>query len=599
MLEETRKKGASSFIIVLFGILLLLFITNFGAQSQGGCSGGATIPMNVGASKVTQAAYQFAYLANEQQGGDETAQRLSALGSLVRRELLALEGERRGLMVSDTLLDKAIVDGWLFLGGERISAKNATHDKVNEEYFFNKEKFTAWASSVFRTSVAGYKQQQRRELLAFMAAQLLKQEVVVTRDEALAAWIDQNTSATIDAVVFSTRDARSALKLSEADALKWADANDAKLREVFEARTALYKGMPVQLRLRRIALARKPGAPADEDAALLKTLSETREAIANKKASFADAARKLTTRTSEVSSGGLVGWRSRSNATLGHPLINEAVAKLEPEQMTEVVTAPEEYVLVLAEAKREGDLSYEQVRGELALEAAGEAYAESAARRSAEAALASARAAAKPLAEVYPEAQAPVGRDPSQMSPEELQKLIEQLQANQAQSGIARERVEFASFSLPVAVLGGAAELPNSIDVAGGVKGERKRLTFGRTTGKIVGLGESKELMALAFGDLAEGALAPEIYKVEGGFAVVQLVNRRLADVAKFDSEAANTAQTLESIRAGSHVSRWLSEQCKALDAKKRIRINEQMLVTVSEKGERSKLPFSPCDYAR
>ncbi len=126
MLEQLRRSSQSLLIYVLFGIVIAVFIINFGPQSQGGCESSvarATYAAKVGGGTVTARDFRYAYiLAGGPQYPPQKARELRLreriLDELVERELLLAEAERLGFAVSVEEVEDLISDSKLVgLGG--------------------------------------------------------------------------------------------------------------------------------------------------------------------------------------------------------------------------------------------------------------------------------------------------------------------------------------------------------------------------------------------------------------------------------------------------------------------------------------------------
>lgn len=189
MFDNLRKSGSSMIIWILFGILIAGFVISFGPQSVGssqGCrSSGRMTVLKIGGRSLDDASWRFAYgLARGGEG--ERAREIAALDQLVRRELLASEAERRGLRVADALIDHVITAGEVHYGGRVIPAKGAFYDEEGKGVF-NYQQFKRFAFQRMNMSVAGYKRQQTREILATTMERILRGSVAVSVEEARAA----------------------------------------------------------------------------------------------------------------------------------------------------------------------------------------------------------------------------------------------------------------------------------------------------------------------------------------------------------------------------------------------------------------------------
>jgi hypothetical protein len=498
MLEQTRKRGASFLVYLIFGLLIVVFVINFGPQSQGseqGCTGrSAGSMLTIGDTDVPRGSFLLMYQGFFRSG--TRVQRAEAtIDALTRRELLAQEADERGLIVTDELVDEAIKEGWLYGLLSRTSLKpgpgddadNSIFRRSDGELFFDYKRFENWVGGM-NLSVAAYKEAQKREMLATMMAEILRGQVQVSRDEALNDYIYTNTTVTFDAVRFDPADYRGAMKLTDADIARFLAGHEAEVKAKYTTDERMYKGTKPALLLRTIFLAKAtpppapspapapapaPGsgsgsaaaepaagsgsavatapapdpAPAEPDPALEK-LQKAREEIVAKKKKFADVAKVLNEDAADRATGGLVGWRTVDAPRLGDPALSAAVKTLEPGGVSEVVTTDNGFYLVAADDKREGDLSFDQVKLEIADALAREVWSKEAAKRAALTALADAQAKKKNLDELYEKGQRrpppggglPPGieqilNDPS-IPPEQKQQIIEQLlQMQQGKTG--------------------------------------------------------------------------------------------------------------------------------------------------------------------
>jgi len=185
----------------------------------------------------------------------------------------------------------------------------------------------------------------------------------------------------------------------------------------------------------------KVGVPIEE---AKKRLDAAREAIAAGKQKFVDAAKTLNTDEAMKASGGDLGWRTAENAMLGDKAVTDAVKALKAGEMTPVITTDKGAFLILAEAAREGDLTFDQVKHEIAKDLAKDVWAKEMAKRAALAALEKARSGTgSNLDQLYEKEKAPSGpgidiqqilNDPN-LTPEQKQQLIEMYMQQQQKHG--------------------------------------------------------------------------------------------------------------------------------------------------------------------
>lgn len=494
MLETARRQGASIFIYLIFCLLIAIFVINFGPQGGqgGGCSGSSNVIIGVDGQELTQSSYHVAY-ANGYNRGQGKQKTYVALETIIRREILAQEAEARGMRVDSDLIQEQIKAGWFFLGGQRVQIPGI----FDENRFWNLKAFKGWYSSmnVSRNSYVG---EQGRGLMASIMAEMLRDSVQVAREEALSHYLFENNTVQYDVVAFKPDAYRAAMKLTDADVERFLTTHAAEVEARYKTDERTYKGVKPQLQLRQIFIAKleeeppaTPPAPPGAGSAAgsgagsgsaaapvappkveapakaaprvgmsiddaKKKLEDARAAIAAGKQKFADAAKQLNTDEAMKASAGELGWRTADNAMLGDKAVTDAVKALKPGEMTPVIATDRGVFLVMAEATREGDLSFDQVKSELAKEIAKDVWSREAAKRAALAALEKARGGTGLNLDQMYEKEAPsspgidinqILNDPN-LTQEQKQKILQMMmQQQQGKSGA----LEIESKDVPAA----------------------------------------------------------------------------------------------------------------------------------------------------
>ncbi len=367
--------------------------------------------------------------------------------------------------------------------------------------FWNLKKYKSWVNQL-NVSLGSYRDEQTTSMQAAMMADLLKSDVRVSREEARENYLYDNTTATYDVVTFAPNAYRTAMKLTEADTERYLTSHEDAVKAKFKADERTYKGRKPQLRLHQIFIAKaeppkaEPPKPddkkvddkkvddkkaGDKDAKAdakkddktakadgkkddkkddkkvepkkeaikavgmpieeAKTkLEAARTAIAAKKLTFADAVKELATSDTDKANHGDLGWHTIESPALSEKAVNDAVKTLKPGDLSPVIVADRGVYLLMADDKREGDFSYDQVKQEIAATLAKDEWSKEAAKRAALTALATAHAGkGKNLDEMFEKApEAPHGApgmpDFKSMTPEQQKRMIEQLQ-RQMQGG--------------------------------------------------------------------------------------------------------------------------------------------------------------------
>src|SRR5215468_7112808 len=108
MLDQMRKNSRSLLITVLFGIIILVFIINFGPQSRGSSCEQVMnedeYAAKVDGRVISDSDFRYGYLLRGERPDKQARQihlKESVMDSLIERELLTSIGEKLGFVVTD------------------------------------------------------------------------------------------------------------------------------------------------------------------------------------------------------------------------------------------------------------------------------------------------------------------------------------------------------------------------------------------------------------------------------------------------------------------------------------------------------------------
>jgi hypothetical protein len=613
MLEQVRKSGASVFIYVIFGVLIVSFVITFAPNADlGGCRGGSVVPMTVDGEKTTQSSYKIAYSANTLSGRNKVYQ---ALELLLRRELLAQEAEKRGIRPTQEMIEEEIKKGYFFFGDQRVQP--GWLDKIEGEQFFMLDQFKGFVRSL-NVSMNAYYEDQTRNLQASLMADLLRDSVRVSREEALAMYLFENTTVSYDVVAFSPATYRNAMRLTDADVDRFLASHEDLVKQKWTEVEREYKATKPALKLRSIFVARsQPAGGSDAEDPAKAKLEATRAAITAGKQTFANAAKQISTDEATKANGGLIGWRQIDNPMMGDKAVNDAVKALAPGEMTPVVETERGFYLVTAEDKREGDLTYDQVKHELATDLAKDLWGKEAAKRAALDALASAQSG-KSLGELFPKPDAQKIREELERQLREGQKqgaivtestdvpaswsdegtLVAQADtpaapADEAPAAAAADNAEKTDAkAAPVEltrsndVLPAFGDIPPPQVASHGPEPRRRALS---------GVGDNKDAINALFDELSAGMLAPRVYEANGDYVVVQLTAKNTPSVEDFDKVADQEIEQIRRARGQVAVNKWLADRCMELAKAGRIKPMAELIAETDDNGRPLPRVYSPC----
>ena len=714
MLEQTRRQ-ASIFVYIIFGLLIVIFIYginpgNRGGRDGGGCGTASNTVMSVDGSDANQSAFRVAYSART---GPSRQRTYFALEQVIMRELLANAAADRGIRATGELIQDEIMNdkrGYFYLGGLREDVTPQFFDEIDGEKIYNRKRWIDWVNQRNLQSPSSYLDEQSRGLQAAMMAELITGSVRVSRDEALSNYLYENNTVTYEVVAFDPGKYRSAMKLTDADTKRYLDEHTADVKARYEADKRTYTVKP-QLALREIFIPKAvPAAKPDDKAAkpddkaakpddkaakpddkAAKPDDKAKTAAADKKPAAGEPARpiglpvdaakaKLEAVRAEIAAGKLTfpdaekqlaadasedapanngdrGWQPADGASLGDKAVNDAVKTLKPGEMTPVITTDRGVYLVIATDKREGELSFDQVKLEIAAIMAKDAWPKEAAKRAALDALA--KAEGKPLDQLFERAPARPGgieeilQNPN-LNEEQKRQILQQLLQQQKHGSldVHEEDVPVAWYAdpdgsgkaaapaagatspatppAPAASGSGAAASPASPSGAPGSGSATPAATgsapaaapapeivaskdvlpqfgdvakpqveqFGPTPrqSKLPGVGGSKPAIEALFDELAIGSVAKRIYEGDGGnYVLVQLTQRVQADVTAFEKNADAEIQRMRDARARAALLDWLRFRCEALKKSNRIRPAAELIRETDDKGNPAPTVYRPC----
>lgn len=692
MLEQMRKQGASIFVYLIFCLLIAIFVINFrpgqSRNDDGGCSGTSNSALNVDGDDVSKNDFKVAFVNPYNWGQDQKGKIHVALETVLRRELLAKEADTRGLIINEDLVMEQIKKGRFY---QAVPVPPGQTDDVEAIYrpirkmipgIFSQED-GHWQIEVFKNFIGrpnisqnAFIQEQRRSMLAAMMADVLMEGIQVSREEAQTQYQYENDTATYDVVQWKPETFRAALRMTDADVDRFLKDHDAEVQARYKADERTYKGTKPALKLREIFIAKAADAPAPGsgsgsgagsgsadkapvaakgtlpiDAAKAKL-----EAVrAGGKDKFAAAARELNTDDGAKAVAGDIGWHSVENAALGDKALNDAVKTLKPGELTPVITTDKGAYLFLADDKREGDLTFDQVKRELGWEMAKDFYAKEAAKRAAIAGLAASQG--KKLDEIFEkDSPAPGGIDLEQMlndpnTPEQQKQMIRQiLEKQKAQHGALEvvekdipagwfESQEGTGSAVGSAAPAGSAAPTGSAAQSGGsaagsaaagapapsptpaptpkadadVVATKDVLPAMADVGKahvtrvgpvarrtqMAGLGTSKDAIDSVYEGLKPGELGKSVVEAGGSYVIFQLVDRKQPNMAEFDKDADRRVAELRAQRANAFLDGWLRTRCEKLAKENKIKPAADLIVEHDDQGKALPTSYKPCMFLR
>jgi peptidyl-prolyl cis-trans isomerase D len=549
MLEVMRRNSRNAIIYVLFGVIIAVFIINFGPGSRG-CTPGASassFAAKVGGSTLTEQDFRFAYIAlTRGQVPSQMAQdrRLKefVMDKLIERELLAQEAERLGFQVSAKEVEDMIADGRMMVMG----VPRRVDDYVFKGGKFDYERFKMVAQNTLGVTVVRFIEIERRELLADKVRELMKMSAKVSPDEVKADFEQKGLQVNLEYARFSPRRFEDDAEVTPAEIDAYVKAHGDELKKMYEERAFLYKKVDKQARLRHILAPVEKSAPQPAvdaakkaiDAAAAKVKSGTPFAEVAKAASGDDRTKKR---------GGLVGWRKKGFTGFSDALDEEVfAAQRKKGDVVGPMRTDRGFELVLVEDFREGDVPLEVAQRELAEDKVREERSRGKAKVEADAVLARVKKGEK-LEDILPK-----------QTPEE------KAERSMAKAGEAPKLQETGLFS--------------------------------RHGEMVQEIGVSKELAKKAF-DMKVGEIGGP-FEVAGGWVIARVKDHREPDMADFEKRKPELMREYERTKYAEVLDGWAKNRCAEVRDDGRIKVNEEILSyegVLPSRNPLEKAKYEPC----
>jgi peptidyl-prolyl cis-trans isomerase D len=559
MLEQMRKSSQSLLIYVLFGIVIAVFIINFGPQSRGGgCDGPAAAgdhyAAKISGDIVSTSDFRYGFLV---MGGAQypsqmaKQQRLkeTVMDKLIERELLAQEAERLGYIVTDDEVEDQIAEAKMIgLGYPRPM------NRVQKDGKFNYDAFKNFVQYELSLNPKTFIDEQKRELLAARVRDLMRAGVKVSLDEVKADFERKGRQVNLEYLRFSNRKYEPGVVTTDAELADYASKNEAKLRDLYEQKKFMYEKVPKELRVREILVKAGAGPGAgSNDAARAQRKAEQLATKIKGGEPFAKLAREASDDAASKARGGDLGWRRKGGMGLEAADEDKLFAAKSGELVGPFKTRDGGVVLLVVEGSREGDLPFDKVKLDLADEKIRQERSGLLAKADADAALAKARTASgKSLKEIFPaKSEKSDDKGDSDAATKALAKL---------DTPSAEETGLFASRG-------------------------------GRDGAIVEGLGVSNALSKAAFDLKPEAPLAGP-FEIAGSFVIVRLKERKEPDLAEFEKKKTELQRDAAFTKWIEVLTDWSHDRCLEARNARRILINRDVL-RYEDSSEPP--PYEPC----
>ncbi|HJX54686.1 MAG TPA: SurA N-terminal domain-containing protein [Polyangia bacterium] len=547
MLEQMRQQSRSLLIYLLFSIVIVVFIVNFGPQSIGGC--GMRMPTRVTESAarvdkrvVSLKDWTYAYtVLNVASIPPQQAKQMrlkeTIMDMLIDRELLVAEAERLGFRVGEEEVEDLIGKSrMLSMGREQKVAY------FENEGVFSYDHYRKFVQYHLGMSPKSFIEQQRREIMAARMRDLLRSGVSVSADEVKETYLRQSDRVNLEYLRFAIHRYENEVELRPDEIAAYTKANQDKLKKLYDERkAALYEKQPKQRKLRFLLVA----VPSDAEPDKIAETGKRADALAvraRKGESLAKLAKASSDDENSRARGGELGWQRKGGTTLGTEVEDKVWAAKDGELVGPVKIAGG-LALVVPEVTREGDIPFEQARLEIAESELRQERSLERAKAAASAALTKAKAEpSKSLKDLFP-------------APDSEEKT-------------------------------GKKDTPSAEETG----------LYARRGSMVQGIGPAPTLAKVAFELSSEAPLGGPFQEL-GSFIVVKLKEHLKPDMAEFEKEKQRMADEATQQKGQAVVMDWARQRCQEAKEAKKIEVNLDLLRY--EGGPESPVAYEPCSPPR
>lgn len=563
MLDVMRKHSRSFIIYVLFGIIIAVFVVNFGPQSAG-CTSSTSYAAKVQGTVVTGKLLNYALSvtgvrSRQVEEPQMVKLRAMVLDQLIVRELMAEDAMDLGLRVPEKEIDDMIVEGrFLALGRPSPLIRN-------DDGEFDYDLFSRYVRYSWGLTVRKFKSEQRRELLADKFRELMRNAVKVSPQEVRADYAVRNTQVELAYVRFAPGEFRQQVSFTPAEVTAWAASHKERIKTYYEDNKTRYEKLPRQLRLQVIQI-RAEVSDAAAKAAARKRAEAALKRIEGGE-SFAKVAAEVSDDKDSRAVGGIVGWRNQDSPGIGDAAGNAAV-KLEVGKVSGVVAGDDGFTIVKLLGRRQGNVSLEQATEEIAMELLREERALELCRKSAAGYLKRLEAGERPR-DLFVTDSVDLDDDAEQEDDSEGEDEDEDGSGDEAAANKQTPRFKL-----------------------------QETAPFPRSARHLVpGIGISRELMQAVF-KLDKGQWASRPFTVEKMVYLAMVKDREDPDWKDFDKREADLAEEYATRKWIDAMKRYSRERCQQALQSKRIVVNRRALLTpgyAPPKGEPPIAVPKPC----
>ncbi len=374
MLDYIRKHSQGVLVWLLVGAIAFIFVVQFGPQSRG-CGQGkfsTEFVARVHGYTIAPDAWRWAWImhnGSQMQPKEAKAMRLreTVMDGLIERELLVHEAEKLDLRVTESDVEDSLLSNRLFLTssvhamGRASAAGVIPIDFTRDDGSFDLETFRMFVTNRFHLTVASFKEQQGREMLAQQMRFLMESAVRVSDTEVKAEYEANADRAKVGYVTFDPAFFIRRLDPTDAEAAAWTEEHLDEVKKKYDDEGYKYKDVERQVRTSHVLIKLDSDA-GEAEAEEKKALAEQILAKAKSGADFGKLAREHSEDVESAKRDGDIGFRSRGQLVEEY---EDVAFGLEEGEIAGPVKSVFGYHIIKCTGFREGDIPFEDVKADI------------------------------------------------------------------------------------------------------------------------------------------------------------------------------------------------------------------------------------------
>jgi len=390
MLDLFRRQAGNMLGTVIVTVIIVVFVFNFGRQSHGWGRGVTeTKAASVYGDDIQETSFHWTFYMI---GGDsvpieeqkQMKLRESTLEGLIERQLLAQQALKLGLSISEDDVDDQILKGHIYISrpidsllqesrnlqlyykdfspGALLTAGFLRSMDFTKNGVFQYNEFRTFVLHQLGSNLKVFKEEQRLELLSERMRQVITSNVHVGENEAFDRYFKENLKIRFSYVRFIPLYFQENIQIDPKTLAQWTEDNKEKIAQYYQQNVYQYTNLDRQGLARHILFKTNEKA-TDAEKAEKRALAQKALSRLKRNEDFTKVAREMSEDTTTARKGGLLGWTPRGRMD---PAFEEALFKLTPGNISDIVSTPEGFHIIKVESFREGDVPLETAKPEIA-----------------------------------------------------------------------------------------------------------------------------------------------------------------------------------------------------------------------------------------